>query len=157
MTEVNAKLLKAKKKALNTAALADFLKYADQAKRNHKKKLRTVQLPVKAHTSPLAKAFIITSFITSTLTFGLVVAGAAHKVIQKKKNDPQFNRQLEEVKDKAGEFADKAKDKGEDLKKQFRDDAKDKADVTTDKVKEAADTADKKVDEVKTQAKKVTR
>lgn len=157
MTEVNAKLLKAKKKALNNAALADFLKYADQAKRTHQKKLHSVQLPVKAHTSPLAKAFIITSFVTSTLTFGLVVAGAAHKFAQKKKNDPQFNRQLEEVKDKAGDLVDKAKDKAEDLKGQVRNEAEDKVDVAADKAKEATDKADKKVDEAKAQTKKATR
>jgi multisubunit Na+/H+ antiporter MnhC subunit len=156
MTEVNAKLLKAKKKAINNAALADFLKYADQAKRTHQKKLRSVQLPVKAHTSPLAKAFIITSFVTSTLTFGLVVAGVAHKFIQKK-NDPQFNRQLEEVKDKAGDLVSKAKDKAEDLKGQVRNEAENKADVAADKAKEVSSEADTKVDEAKAQVKKTTR
>jgi len=128
--------LEAKKKVLDAATIAAIAKHAGKFKDAHDKKLRSYQLPVRAHTSPLAKAAIIVSLVTSTVTFGVVVAGAVHKAAYKKNPDYRkkadekslwVESKVEEAKNEAGDAYDRAKVKVDEVADKAKDQANDVA------------------------------
>jgi hypothetical protein len=159
------------KKVLKTITAIELAKQLAKAKATQTERLRTVQLPVKAHTSGNAKTAIITSLILS----GLALTGVVYNLVReaKKESDRKGEELLnlsfpkaEDVKAKVAEATGalddlvsdakeavvKAKDKVAEapVVKKVTGTAKKKADDVAEKpeVKEAADTVAEKTAEV---------
>jgi uncharacterized protein with von Willebrand factor type A (vWA) domain len=152
------------KELLKTVTAVELAKHIAKAKATQAQKLRTVQLPVKAHTSGTAKAAIIVSLVTS----GLALSGVLYNIYREakkesdRKGDELFNRSFpttKDVKEKVANVVADAKETVTDVKdkvaeapvvKKVTRTAKTKTDEVAAKpeVKEAADTVAEKTAEV---------
>jgi hypothetical protein len=141
------------KKILKAALAVELAKQLAKAKNAQTDKLRTVQLPVQAHTSGNAKLAIAVSLITSGLALA-VVGYTAVRAAQKeadRRGEELFNASFpsaKDVKQKVSDVVADAKEAAADVKekvaeapvvKKVTGAAKKQADEAADKAAEAKD------------------
>jgi hypothetical protein len=131
------------KKILKAALAVELAKQLAKAKNTQTDKLRTVQLPVQAHTSGNAKLAIAVSLITSGLALSAVVFTAIRAAQKEadRRGEELFNTSFpstNDVKQKVSDVVADAKEAVADVKKVTRT-AKKQADTAEDKAAEAKD------------------